>query len=427
MTNEFVLREAAVLDESGRFEDSIDIVVEHGLIADVGKALTARGALSVDCSGLWLMPGVFDCHAHPAMWSRDPLELLRTPVTEWALAAADTLRRTLECGVTHVRDAGGVDAGLRAGLLKGYGVAPSLQISIVLLSQTGGQMDGFLPGPGLEMPMGYLLPDYPGRPPYRVDGIDEMRRAVRAVLRAGADWVKVVTASAPHLEGQDFDRVEYTLEELQTAVFEANRAQKQVMVDAKMPEAIEMCVRAGARSVEHGVFLDEERAGLMAAAGTWLVPTQYVYRDLQEKADRGQYGPRTTAVIADLQERRRDTVRIALAHGVPIALGSDAFGREMHGNNLRELLYLKEAGMPANEVLLTATIRGAELCGLDSRYGRLAPGYVFDAIALEQDPSDLTIFERADAVKMVFQAGKARLAHPRLHEAGLTEEAPVAA
>jgi imidazolonepropionase-like amidohydrolase len=99
----------------------------------------------------------------------------------------------------------------------------------------------------------------------------------------------------------------------------------------------------------------------------------------------------------------------------------------MHGNNLRELFYLGQAGMPANEVLLTATRNGAELMGLADRYGRLATGYVFDAIAFERDPSDLSIFERPDPVAMLFQSGQPRRAHARLQQSGLTKEEPVAA
>jgi imidazolonepropionase-like amidohydrolase len=419
MNQSFILREVSILDESGGFTDPVDVYVDGGKIAKIGKDQPVKETLSVDGVGLWLMPGVFDCHAHPAMWCRDPLEALRTPITEWTLAAAECLRRTLEGGVTFLRDAGGLDPGLRAGLARGYAPGPNLQIAISILSQTGGQMDGFLAGPGLEMPTGYLLPDYPGRPPYLADGADEVRRAVRAVLRMGADWVKLCAGSGPHVEGQDFDRVEYTHEEIQTAVIEARRVGKHVMADSKMPEAIEMCVRAGVKSIEHGVFLDEERAKLMASTGTWLVPTEYVYRDLSEKAKRGEFGPLTTEVINDFERRRRDLIRIAREGRVKIALGSDAFGLEMHGNNLRELLYLHEMGMPVDEVFLTATIRGAELCGVHDRYGRLAEGYVFDAIAFEEDPSDLRLFKHTDVVKMVFQGGQPRLPHERLVEAGI--------
>ena len=114
------------------------------------------------------------------------------------------------------------------------------------------------------MPISYLVPDYPGRPPYRADGPDEVRRAVRAILRAGADWIKLCAGSGMHLDGQDWDGVELTADEVSTAVAEASRARRAVMCDVKAPEAIEMCVRSGVRSIEHGLFLDEERAALMA-------------------------------------------------------------------------------------------------------------------------------------------------------------------
>ena len=388
----FLLHDAVVLDESGGWHGPADVLVRDGVVERVGPGLREEQVPHVDASGLWVMPGVFDCHAHPAMGSRDELVLLRTPITEWALAAADALRRTLLGGVTFVRDAGGVDSGLRTAIRRGYCSGPELQLSIVLLSQTGGQMDGFLAGPGLELPMGYVVPDYPGRPTWRADGVDEVRKAVREVLRAGADWVKVCAGSGAHVEGQDWNGVEYTPEELAAAVEEAARRGKPVMADSKTPASIEMCVHAGVRSIEHGLFLDEERAALMAAKGVWLVPTHFVYRDLLEQIDRGGLGPQVAAAVLDMTSRSGDLVRIAKQHGVRIALGSDAYGAWMHGANLRELVYLHEAGLSVEETLLTATIHGAELCGVAGRYGRIAPGYVFDAVVLASDPSDLRVF-----------------------------------
>ena len=409
MTTFFVVKGASVFNDQGEFEDGLDVAVRDGTITEVGANIspTADDAI-IDASGNWLMPGVFDCHAHPAMWSRDTLELLRTPITEWSVAAASSLSRTLQAGVTFVRDAGGTDAGLKAAIAKGYSAGPTLQISISILSQTGGQMDGFLAGPGIELPISYVLPDYPGRPPYRVDGRDEMRRAVRELLRAGADWIKVCAGSGAHLEGQDWNATELSYEEIEVAVQEAARAGKRVMADAKTPASIEMCVRAGVASIEHGVFLDEERAQMMADQGVWLVPTNYIYRDFLEQVEAGEVGPQVSAAVRDMVARGRDLIPIALAHGVKIALGSDAFGRHMHGNNLRELTYLHDAGMAPEDVLLTATRRGAELCGVDDRYGRIAPGYVFDAILLSNDPSNPAVFSNPASISAVFKRGQAQ-------------------
>jgi imidazolonepropionase-like amidohydrolase len=416
MTTTFVVKNASVLNERGEFDEGLDVLVRDGVIADVGRNVDADvdNAAVVDAAGQWLMPGVFDCHAHPAMWSRDELELLRTPVTEWTLAAAASLERTLNAGVTFVRDAGGADAGLRAAIEKEYTPGPTLQISISLLTQTGGQMDGFLPGPGLELPTGYLLPDFPGRPAYRADGADEMRRAVRGILRAGADWIKVCAGSGAHLEGQDWNATEYTHEEIAVAVQEAARAGKRVMADSKTPASIEMCVRAGVASIEHGLFLDEQRAKLMAEHGVWLVPTNYVYRDFLEKVGAGQVGPKVAAAVHEMVARSSELIPIALEYGLKIALGSDSFGRHMHGNNLRELCFLHEAGMRIEDVLLTATRRGAELCGVADRYGRIAPGFTFDALLLTADPSDPQVFCDPLTVGAVYKAGRAQRALDRL-------------
>jgi imidazolonepropionase-like amidohydrolase len=421
MNPSFVLRQAHVLDARGSFEGPTDIRVRDGIVDAVGSDLAADGLRSFDLAGTFVMPGVFDCHAHSSMTVRDPFTALRMPITEWALAAADGMRRTLEGGVTFVRDAGGADPGLRAGIVNGHATGPTLQLSIVLLSQTGGQMDGFLAGPGLDLATGYLIPDSPARPPWLADGVDEVRRTTRAILRAGADWIKLCAGSGPHLEGQGFDRQEYSYEEIATAVIEASRRGKGVMADAKTPESIEDCVRAGVRSIEHGLFLDEERARLMAEQGTWLVPTHLVYRDAVDRAE--ELPTWFVAAMRESIERSRDLVRIARAAGVRIALGSDAFGNHMHGRNLRELVLLGEAGMPSGEVLLTATARGAELCGVEDRRGRIAPGSIFDAIVLDHDPSDLQMFERSDAVTGVFQAGNARVVHERLDERGASWQA----
>jgi imidazolonepropionase-like amidohydrolase len=412
----FVLREAFVLDETGHFGGPTDVLVDGNRLVEVGRNLSAPEARSIDASGLWIMPGVFDCHAHPAMWSRNLAELLRTPITAWALTAASMLRDTLLGGVTYVRDAGGVDQGLRMAIERGEATGPRLQLTIVLLSQTGGQMDGFLAGPGIEMPTNYLLPDYPGRPPYRVDGVDEMRRAVRSVIRAGGDWIKIVAGSGLHVEGQDWDQFEYSSDEVAIAVAEASRAGREVMCDVKTPAGIEMCVEAGARSIEHGLFLDEERAALMASNAVWLVPTFSVYEDLVRRSAEEELTADMTRVLNDMMERSKDRLRIALEAGVSVALGSDAYGREMHGANLAELWYMSEAGMDAPEVLLAATAHGAKLCGVSDNYGRLAPGYVFDAIVLDADPSDLRVFRTEDAARAVFKGGVLQASYPRLNE-----------
>ena len=149
-TEQYVLREANVLDAGGSFSGPLDVRVESGRITDVGKSLPARDAPSFDFSGLWLLPGVFDCHNHIAFSTVDMAEVLATPISRWSLETAQNARLTLEAGVTFVRDLCGADRGLRDGIAAGFVPGPRLQISVVLICQTGGHGDGFLAGAGLE-------------------------------------------------------------------------------------------------------------------------------------------------------------------------------------------------------------------------------------------------------------------------------------
>ena len=410
----FVLREAFVLDEGGGFTAPSDVLVEDGEITALGPGLSAPGAVSFDCAGLWLLPGIVDCHSHLAVSSLDPLERLRTPVTQWALEAAQNARRILECGVTTLRDPGGADAGIRDAIAAGFVPGPRLQVAVVTLCQTGGHADGYLPGAAVDASADYV-PDFPGRPPYLVDGADEMRKVVRRVLRAGADWIKLCTTGglvSPHDDGEI---PELTEEEIAVAVFEAERKGKGVMSHAFGGEGLDNAVRAGVRSIEHGIFLTEAQAALMAERGCVLVPTLYVMGEVFRWAEEGgilpPYAEKKALAIKD---RVGGAVEIARAHGVKIALGSDFIRRELHGKNLAELPLLHEAGLSVEEALLAATRNGAELLGVGDRVGRLAPGYVFDAILLDDDPRDLQRLASPGAVTGVFKGGEPVVPHPRL-------------
>jgi imidazolonepropionase-like amidohydrolase len=409
----FVLREAQVLDESGSFTGPTDVRVVDGRIAEVGAAIPDDGAPSIDFSGLWLMPGVFDCHDHVAFSTVDMAEVLTTPVSRWALETARNARRTLEAGVTFVRDLCGADRGIRDGIAAGFVAGPTLQISIVLICQTGGHGDAYLGGAGLEAT---LTPDYPGRPPYVIDGPETMRHAVRSTLRAGADWIKLATTGGLVSEHDQPLLAELTPEEIAVAVFEAARKGKHVSAHAYGGEGLTNAVAAGVRSIEHGGFLTEEQAALMERHGCFLVPTLSAMRDCLRWAEEGALTPTQCEKILDFGLDLGECVHIAKHYGVPLASGTDYISRDQHGNNMEELVLMHEAGLTVEETLLAATIGGARLCGVDGRYGRIAAGYVFDALVLDQDPGDLRAFSSPGAVTGVFQAGRAVLPHARIAE-----------
>ena len=195
----------------------LDVHVVDGEIGAVGQNLSAGDAVSLDASGLWLLPGIFDCHDHLSMSTLALAESLATPLSLWALETAQNARVTLEAGVTFVRDMAGADAGMRDAVARGLVPGPTMQISTVLISQTGGHGDGFLAGPGFELSPANLMPNYPGKPRFVVDGAEEMRKAVREVIRAGADWIKLATTGGLVSDHDHPLVADFTLAEVEAA------------------------------------------------------------------------------------------------------------------------------------------------------------------------------------------------------------------
>jgi imidazolonepropionase-like amidohydrolase len=404
---DLVLRRAAVLDEEGGFASRCDIVVEDGLVSAVGDGGTAPpDAVEVDCSSLWVMPGVVDAHVHIAVSSFDALELLRTPLTLRTLETAQNLRRTLEAGVTTARDAGGADAGIRDAVERGFVPGPRLKVATVPLSPTGGHGDGFLAGPGIELPTEAMLPDYPGRPPYLVDGPDDVRRAVRLIARAGADHVKVFASGGVLSETLDGRASGLDDDELAAAGAEARRHGLPLVVHVFGGPELDAALAAGASSIEHGLFLSESQAVRMAEQGCTLVPTLAIYHELVALARAGRLGPVAAERALRLEQQLGEPVRVARAAGVRIALGSDFAARDQHGRNLEEIAWLVEAGLTLEEALLSATVRGAELLAVDGERGRIVPGLAFDAIVFDQEPS-AELFRSGRAPIAVFANGRA--------------------
>lgn len=408
----FTLREVHALDEAGSFSEPVDVAVVDGSIAAVGPGLDASPeAADVDCSGLWLMPGVFDCHCHLELETGSLEDVMEFDATRWALEVARNGRLVLDLGITSVRDVGSSTPGIRDGFAAGAVPGPQLFVSGPPISQTGGHTDGFVPSLGREALVGFMVPEYAGRPPYQADSPDEMRKAVRQQLRSGVDWIKLMTTGGLLSSGSDHPlKPELTEEEVAVAVFEGSRTGVPVSAHAYGGEGVDTAIRAGVRSIEHGIYITEEQAAEMARRGTWLVPTLIVGPELEGLAAAGEIPAAAREKVAEVAPDFGRQVAIAKDAGVKIAMGTDMIGQ---GPNLREIKLMAEAGLTSGEALLAATAGGAELCGVTDR-GRIAAGHVFDAILLDEDPSDLGPFEDPESVTGVFQGGRPIKPHERL-------------
>jgi imidazolonepropionase-like amidohydrolase len=376
-----------VFDGTGTDPAPADVVVD----GDDGVALEGRT----------LLPGLFDCHVHVLFSGIDILRDLQTPFSFRFFDAARNLEVTLRAGITSVRDAAGADAGVRLAVERGLVAGPRMQIAIGMLSQTGGHGDEYFPC-GFDVPL--LSLPYPGVPRCVVDGADAMRRTVRELIRAGADVIKVATSGGVLSVGSDPRRAHFRPAELAALVEEATAAGRAVMAHAQAAEGIKNAVRAGVRSIEHGIYLDDEAIGLMLERGTWLVPTLIAPIWVLESVEAGaQISDASTRKARDTVGIHADSVARAVAAGVKVAMGTDA-GVGPHGDNLRELSLMAKAGMAPAAVLQATTLEAARLLGVDDQLGSIEEGKLADLVVISGDPYDFE--DIGQRVEQVWKAGQ---------------------
>src|SRR5215475_13426098 len=355
-----------IFDGSGAEPAAAAIAVEGDRIVALGNGLD--GDEVVDATGKTVVPGMFDCHTHVMMSGVDMLKMLSRPFSLPFFQAVGNLRTTVECGITSVRDAGGADLGVAEAIRRGLVLGPRMQISITALSQTGGHGDGWLAcGASLKV-------THPGAPSGIIDGPEEVRRKVREVIRAGADVIKVMTSGGVLSPRDDPRHGHFRDDEIAMMVEEATAAGRFVMSHAQAADGIKAAVRNGVRSIEHGIYLDDEGIELMLDRGAWLVPTLVAPRAVLEiAANGGGLMPELVAKARMVADVHTDAVRRAVAAGVKIAMGTDS-GVGAHGNNLDELRLMVECGMTPAAALHATTKSAAELCGVDDELGTIEPG-----------------------------------------------------
>ncbi len=397
MTRRTLFTNGAVFDGTGAAPAPADVVVEGGRIVDVGTRLD--GDEAVDLAGQTLLPGLFDCHVHVMFSHIDMWELLQQPFSYAFYVAAHNLAATLGAGITSVRDAGGADLGVKQAVHDGLVLGPRMQISITMLSQTGGHGDGWMAS-GQHVK---LLFAHPGRPSGLVDGEDEVRRKVRELARAGADVIKVATSGGVLSPRDDPSHAHFRQRELDALVDEARAAGLWVMAHAQATDGIKNAVQAGIRSIEHGIYLDDEAIGMMLEHGTWLVPTLVAPQGVIEAAEAGaSISAASLRKARDVIEAHADSFRRAVAAGVKVAFGTDS-AVTPHGRNLEEMPLMEAAGMAPEQVLASATSRAAELLGVDEDRGTIAPGKRADLVVVSGDPLDLKSY--ADRIAAVYLDG----------------------
>lgn len=378
-----IFRGGAVFDGTGAPAAVADVAVVGGRFVDAGP-VTGEDDI-VDMTGKTLLPGLFDCHVHVCSSGLDIATRLERPFSYQFYAAAKNLARMLDIGITSARDAGGADLGMKRAIEDGLLDGPRLKIAVSMLSQTGGHGDGWRAS-------GYTFKyqgPHPGRPDALVDSPEEMRRKVRELIRAGADVIKVCTTGGILSARDHPDHRQFSEAEIEALADTAFASGTPFMAHAQSPAGVQLAVRGGARSIEHGVRLDDESIDLMLERGTWLVPTLISSRAIPELAARGvKLAPHVVEKAKQAAEVHQASFARAHAAGVKIAMGTDT-GVTDFGDNLGELTLMVEGGMSPEQALHATTESAAELLGYDD-LGRIIPGYRADMVVVDGGISDLT-------------------------------------
>ncbi len=413
MTDEYkVLMGGVLIDGTGKtpLENAV-IVIKGSKIVNVGEEGDVEipsdsNIITVDDSTI--MPGLIDAHVH--------LGGTRSPdLTEWILETDPALRAIritadaktlLQSGYTAVRCCGStITIALKRAIEEGTVLGPRIMAARQMISRTGGHERH-------SVPINWLKEAGLTR---LADGIDDCRLAVREQLREGADFIKICTGVWGESKRFPYASADYSIDEIEVMVEEAQRSGVRVASHALGKEGISNAVAAGVDTIEHGRELDEEVCKILVKNNVILVPT-LAATVLKEKDRTTETDPKWRAVYepGKLEQMNNETynaVKIAHASGVKIATGSDitgapVFGGYPMGKNAVELEYLTRCGLSPMEALMSATKNGAEALGLEDQIGTIESGKLADILVINGNPlEDIRLLQNSNAIRMVIKNG----------------------
>ena len=403
-----LLKNVRIIDgNGGKPMDNQSVLVSSGRIDAVApsKSVTApTGVNEIDLSGKTLLPGFIDCHVH-IMGNPDPRlspRMSNIPIRDASylkgralLQAVTAARKTLEAGFTTVRDLGAPNDVfiLRDSLAAGEHTGPRLLSAGKGITHTGGH--------GTE---------YSNDMAHVADGPDEVLKAIRYQVVAGADAIKIIGGTRPALSPPFRGRAGYTTPELIPGVEEAHRAGIKVAAHAHShTEGIKNCIRAGVDSIEHGFPLDAAAADMMAERGTFLCPTLSVNPAAQQAIEEGLWTyPGSEEQMKRMENYARETIALAKHAGVKIALGTDAaMPLVFHGDNAHEFELMVEYGLTPMESIVAGTRNAADNIGLLCDIGTIEVGKAADMVVVDEDPlKDIRILRDDKHIKLVMKEGQ---------------------
>ena len=396
----------------GMIEGGVHVVLDGTAIVAVGQSDRVKlpdEADVIDMGDTTLMPGMMDCHVHLSFFNALTFKNYRaatfevTPQLQMLYALLHT-QVCMEMGFTTLRDLGGYGyaghftsgmVAIRDAIELGIMAGPRLLVAGWVII-TNAHLDCVLPT---------NAPRVPGS---TADGPWELRKLAREQLRVGADLIKTCVSGGGGTNKDEPTARNMTQEELDAIVDEAHAFGKRCAAHCFTPEAQKMALRAGADTLEHSVFTDDEAIAMMKERGTILVPTLQHRTDHAIELRREMWTPEfVLQKMKMLQPHTMETFRRLYRAGVKLALGTDTSNDPEMGSQAGELEIYVNLGMTTMDAIASATKIAAEALGIDDRVGTLEPGKQADIIAVKGNPlEDITLLKEKRNILMVMKEGK---------------------
>ncbi len=397
-----VLRAGRVLDVvSGQYRSDVLITIERGLIREISDASEVEASSDwIDLSEYTVLPGLMDVHTHLCDNS-----YLGAEFDHWALPAASfgivgvvNAKKLLDAGFTTVRNVSEpyyAGVALRNAIRSGWIEGPRMFVSGPMITMTGGHGDWG----------GWMAPEHEVRTPAETvaDGVDEVRKAVRAHIKHGVDLIKVAATGGFYTEGSIPGAATYSVPELRAAVEEAAKRGFVVAAHAHGEDGISNAVAAGVRSIEHASLMEDASLQQVKEGGVFLVMDLLAaHYDLLE-TDKDYSDKQLGSSNEDTYRAYADRFARAYRAGARIAFGTDS-GVYPHGRNAEQFALMVEAGMEPIDAIRSATLWAAELLGIEKNAGQVREGLWADLIAVKGDP--LADSSTLKDIRFVMKAGK---------------------
>ncbi|SQF98796.1 amidohydrolase [Paucimonas lemoignei] len=406
-TSRLILRNGQLLDVvKGDLLGGLEVVIEGGRISAVQPQGTApeADAQVFDLDGRTLMPGLIDCHVHVLASNANLGMNALQPNAIIMYRALPILEAMLNRGFTTVRDAGGADWALARSIALGLVPGPRIFAAGKALSQTGGHGD--------MRARGELLLSEPCSCCFRagaiarvVDGVDNVRLAVREELQQGANQIKIMASGGVSSPTDPIANTQYSEAEIRAIVEEAEAANTYVMAHAYTARAIRRAIECGVRTIEHGNLVDADTAKLMAEKGAFAVPTQVTYEMLAKHGAEAGLPPDSVAKIEDVRLAGRNALKLFAEAGVEMGYGSDLLG-DMHQYQSHELQIRAEV-LGNLAALRSATSVAAKILQREGQLGCIAEGAIADLLVVDGNPlEDIgCLVGQGENLAMIIQEG----------------------